>query len=128
MPFIPTRAPLPAILVAFAAMAVSLWIACVLGVVIGEISETATEALVMSGGALILLLHMSGVFTTPAPDSLGALLEGASPFCALHDAFLVIGSGGAIGGGPAAAGWAVVLPIIVGLSAPRLTTLSAESA
>lgn len=109
------------ILVALGVIAVSLWVACVLGVVIGAVSTTATEVLVLSGVTLVLLLHVSGVFHTPEPEGIGALLEGASPFGALHQAFAMTESGGPIAGLRATVVWAVLLPVAVAFSAPRLT-------
>lgn len=114
------RAAVLETLIGLAALAVTLWIASLLGVLLGAVARTATEMLLVSSVALVVLLHMSGVFHTPSPDGLGAAFEGASPFRVLHEAFLHMTSGGGVGGGFAAAAWAVLLPTMVGLLAPSV--------
>jgi len=114
------------VLVCLGALVVSLWVASVLGVVIGAVSRSATEVLLLGGVTLALLLHMSGVFHNPTPDGLAAVLEAPAPFRLLHEAFVALSSNEAIAGGPAAAAWAVVLPTLVGLFAPRLAAMPAR--
>jgi hypothetical protein len=109
------------VVVALGALAISLWIGGLLGVVTAALSRTRTEAALLCGVGLVLLLHMSGVFRAPSPDGPGAVLESVSPFRALHEAFDAMAAGGAVGGAVAAAAWALVLPVVVSLVAPRLT-------
>ena len=118
-------APLDA-LVALAALALSLWIACVFGVLVGAVSNSMMEGLVLGGVAFALLLHVSGVFRTPEPNGLGAALEEGSPFRLVHEAFARMGSGGAAGGAFASAAWAVLLPPLAGVLAAKLTARSAR--
>jgi len=110
-------------LIALGAVAVSLWIASLLGVVTAAVSRSGVEAGVLCVLVLLLLLHMSGVFRTPSPDGLGAMLESASPFRALHEAFVTMVAGGGARGGVAAAAWAAALSVGVPLLAPRLVAL-----
>ena len=58
-----------------------------------SLAETALFSAVMA----LLLLHLSGVFRTPLPDSSWALVEALSPFQALHDMFLGVASFGTRG-------------------------------
>jgi len=70
----------------------------------------AESALFASVGSL-LLLHAAGVFRTPAPGSLAALVESLSPFRVLHETFLQ-----AAGGATAASsGWGPALAVGAGL-------------
>ena len=109
------------ILTALGAVAMCLWIGSLLGVMAAAVSRSRSEATVLCGVGLALLFHMSGVFYTPSPDSFGAMLEGAAPFRVLHEAFVTMVGGGAVGGGIAGAVWAVALPLVVFGLAPRLT-------
>lgn len=114
------NASISEVLVALAALAGSLWIGSLLGVLAAALSRTRTQAAVLSGVGLVLLLHMSGVFRTPTPGGPAAVLEGIGPFRALHEAFDSTVAGGVVGGGIAAAGWALALAMVVGLMGPRL--------
>jgi hypothetical protein len=109
------------ILIALGAITICLWIASLMGVMAAAVSRSASELGVLCGVGLVLLLHMSGVFHTPSPDGLGALLESASPFRALHEAFVTMVAGGPVRGFATAAVWAVALMVTVGVAAPRLT-------
>lgn len=120
-------APLAMAVVVAAALAVSLWIACVLGVLLGAPSDSGTELAVLGTVSVLVLLHMSAVFNTPSPDGLGALLEAGAPFRALHESLVAVLGGGGVNGGPAAAAWAVLLPALVGLLAPRVMARPARA-
>jgi hypothetical protein len=109
------------VLVASAVLVLTVWIGSLLGVMAAAMSRSASEALAFSVVGLLLLLHMSGVFRTPGPDGVGAALERASPFRALHEAFLTMVSGGAVGGVGAEVIWALGLPALVVMFAPALT-------
>jgi hypothetical protein len=117
---IAVRASVVEALIALAALAVTLWIASLLGVLLGAVSKSTSEILLVSAVLLVALLHVSGVFHTPAPDGLGEALEGVSPFRMLHEAFVEMSTGGRVNGAFAAVAWAVLLPTVVGLLAPRL--------
>lgn len=114
------RASVVETLTAAGALVLTLWIASVLGALLGAVSRSVVEALMVGGVVLVLLLHMSGVFHTPSPEGLGAGLEGMSPFRVLHESFTEMAAGGSVGGALAAVVWAVLLPVAVGLLAPRL--------
>jgi hypothetical protein len=108
------------ILIALGALAICLWIASLLGVMAAAMSRSAAEATVLCGVGL-LLLHMSGVFRTSSPDGFGAMLEGASLFRALHEAFVTTVAGGPVQGFVTGAVWLIALTVTVGAAAPRLT-------
>lgn len=108
-------------LTALAALALTLWIASILGVLGAAMSRSAMEAGVLCGVALVLLLHMSGVLHVPEPGGLGASLMAVAPFGALHGAFLTMSTGGAVAGGVAQLAWAIVLPALAWAIAPRIT-------
>jgi ABC-type polysaccharide/polyol phosphate export permease len=115
------RASMVETLTAFAALALTLWIASSVGILVAAMSRSAMEAGVLCGVALVLLLHVSGVFHTPEPNGLGATLMALAPFGAVHGAFLTMLTGGAVGGGVAGLAWAIALPAIVWAWAPRIT-------
>jgi len=108
------------LLVMLAALAISLWIATLIGVLVASVNRTHVEACALCGVLLLLLLHMSGVFRVPPTGSLGAALEEASPFRALHEAFVRMVSGGGASGSVAELAWAIGLPALVAAVAPRL--------
>ncbi|MSR22808.1 MAG: ABC transporter permease [Gemmatimonadetes bacterium] len=96
-------AAIPALILAFvAANLVGLWVAALAR----SIAEGALLAAVVS----LFLLHGSGVFRTPAPDSWGAILESVLPYRALHETFLA-GTGGL-----------TEAPMPAGLLVPAVTT------
>jgi len=109
------------IMTALGALAVSLWIAGLIGVLAAALSRSASEAGLLGGVALVLLLHMSGVFQTPTLDGFGAMLEAVAPFTTLHEAFLTMATGGAVLGGGAEVAWATVMPLVVWALATDLT-------
>ena len=114
------HASLVEIVVALLALGATLWIASLLGVLLGAAARTVSEMLLVSAVLLVVLLHVSGVFHTPSADGLGAVIEGIAPFRVLHEAFLQMSSGATVGGALAAAAWAVILPVVVGVLAPRV--------
>jgi hypothetical protein len=114
------RAAVPEMLIAVGGLAVSLWITGLAGAIVGTVSESTTEVMVLGGVLLVVLLHMSGVFRTPGPGTLGALLENSSPFRAMHEALASMASGGAVSGGLAVVAWAALLPMGAGLAASNL--------
>ncbi|MDH3422659.1 MAG: hypothetical protein OEN00_06680 [Gemmatimonadota bacterium] len=109
------------ILIALAALAVGIWIASLMGVVAAAVSGSRSEMVVMCGVSLVLLLHMSGVFQSASASGLAATLEGIAPFRAVHESFVTMVAGGAVGGAAASLAWALVLSAVVWLTAPRLT-------
>jgi len=111
------------VVVAFGALVLALWISCLLGVVIGAVGRSAAEATLICVLTAGLLLHVSGVFHSPAIGGLGAALEGGSPFRMLHESLAVMVSGGRVHGGVSALLWSIVLPALVAGAAPRLRAL-----
>lgn len=114
------RASLVEVLIALAALAVTLWIASLLGVLLGAAARSTSEIVLVSAVLLVVLLHASGVFHTPSPDGFGEVLESAAPFRVLHEAFLTMSSGGSVNGAFAAVVWAALMPAVVGVLAPRV--------
>jgi hypothetical protein len=102
------------------ALAISLWIAGLMGVLLAATSRTRTEALALCAVTLLLLLHMSGVFRVPSGGGLGEALEQASPFRALHESFVRMVSGGMPHGGAAELAWAIGVPALILAVASRL--------
>lgn len=110
------------ILIALGALAACLWIGSLLAVMAAAMSRSVAEMTLLCGLLLLLLLHMSGVFHTPTAGGLGAVLEGAAPFRAVHEAFVTMVAGGAVHGTAAALVWTLALPALVWVLAPRLTS------
>lgn len=107
-------------LVATGALTLSLWIGATLGALIGGVSRSIPETVMIATAVLVLLLHVSGVFSAPAPDTVGAWLEAASPFRMLRESFTEMSSGRSVEGTLSAVAWAVALPTGVGLLARRI--------
>jgi len=108
--------------VALVALGLALWVAALLGVLIGASSRSLLESLLFSALAVMLLLHMSGVFNESDPGGLGSVLEGASPFRFLYEAVVSMDAGGRASGALASGAWALGLPVVIALLAPRLST------
>jgi hypothetical protein len=108
------------IAVAFVALAATVWIGGLVGIIVAAASRSITETALFTAVAVPLLAHWSGVFRAPAPGSYQAVLESGSPFHALHAALLDMTIGVGDGGGAAVVAWAVVLPVAVGVLGPRL--------
>lgn len=105
-------------LLAVAALAITLWTASLVSVLAAAVGRSRNEALGLSGVALLLLLHMSGVFRVPPTGTLGAALEEASPFRALHESFVAMVSGGSPHGGIAELAWGIGLAALLIAIAP----------
>lgn len=114
------RASAGELMAAFFALAATVWIAGLVGVIVAAASRSITETALFAAVTVPLLAHMSGVFRAPAPGSYQAVLESGSPFSALHRTLLDMTVGGGGGAGGAVVLWAVALPIAVGLLGPRL--------
>ena len=110
-----------AFLVAFVALAATVWVANLLGVLVAAATRSLAEAALFSAVSTLLLLHASGVFRTPVPGSLGAAVESVAPFRALHEALLSMSMMTAVGGGTALGVWGVVMAVATWVLAGRLT-------
>lgn len=82
-----------------AGLAVALLAGNALGAWVAAAARSLAEAALFAAVAALLLLHMGGVFRTPAPGSWQAAVEGVVPFRPLHEALL--GALGAPGAGAA---------------------------
>lgn len=108
------------VLVVLPALAATVWVCGLVGVIVAATSRSLTETALFAAVTVPLLAHMSGVFRTPAQGSYQALLEGGSPFRALHEGLLDMTVGAPAGGGGAVLAWALLLPVAIGLLGPRL--------
>jgi hypothetical protein len=98
---------------ALLALAGTVWVCSLLGIVIAAASRSITETALFSAVILPLIAHMSGVFRRPAPGTLSALVESASPLRALHEALAEMTVSVPASGGIALAIWAAFLPALV---------------
>ena len=109
-----------AFLVALAALAATVCVANLVGVLVAAATRSLAEAALFSAVSTLLLLHASGVFRTPVPGSLGAVVESVAPFRALHEALLAMSMTTPVGGGAALGIWCVVLAVATGILAGQL--------
>lgn len=110
-----------AFLVAFAALAATVWVANLFGVLVAAATRSLAEAALFSAVSTLLLLHASGVFRTPMPGSLGAAFESVAPFRALHEALLAMSMMTPVAGGTALGIWCFVMAVATGILAGRLS-------
>jgi hypothetical protein len=96
--------------VTFVALALSVWVAGLVGVVVAALSRSLAETGLVAALAVLVFAHVSGAFREPEPGSLMALLEMSSPFHALHTALLDMTVGSTGVGLWATVAWAVLLP------------------
>lgn len=96
--------------VALVALALSVWVAGLVGVVVAAVSRSLAETGLVAALAVLLFAHVSGAFQEPAAASPMAVLEAVSPFHALHAALLDLTVGSPGGGLWATLAWAVLLP------------------
>lgn len=107
--------------IAFVTLALSVWIAGLVGVVVAAASRSLAETGLVAALAVLLFAHVSGAFQEPAAGSPMAALVSASPFHALHTAILDLTVGSAGGGLGATVAWAVLLAGGVALVGERLS-------
>lgn len=105
---------------ALLALAGTVWVSGLLGIVIAAASRSITETALFSAVSVPIIAHMSGVFRRPTPGTLSALVESASPLRALHEALAGMTASGPAAGGIALSVWAVVLPALVWVLAAKL--------
>ncbi len=110
-----------AFLVAFVALAATLWVANLMGVLVAAATRSLAEAALFAAVSTLLLLHVSGVFRTPVPGSFGAAVESVAPFRALHEALLSMSMITPVRGGVALGVWCVVMAAVTGVLAGRMT-------
>jgi hypothetical protein len=113
--------------VALAALAGTVWVASLLGCLVAGLTRSLAEAALFSAVGTLLLLHASGVFRTPMPGTIGALVEAVAPFRALHEALLSMSMSSPIEGGASLAFWGIVLGVATGASAGRFARSFADS-
>jgi len=114
---------LPAAPLLLAVLLATLLMANLLGVLVAAVARSVAEGALFAAVATLLLLHASGVFRTPRPGSLAAVLEAAAPYRALHETLLTELTGGATrAAGGAAGGAAGVGALALGLVAVAALT------
>lgn len=87
----------------------------IVGVVVAALARSLAEGALFSAVVSLFLLHGSGVFRTPPPGSMGAIIESVLPFAPLHTVLLT-GAGGS-------AGVSVALPAVLSAWAGTLVLL-----
>jgi hypothetical protein len=100
-------------LVALLALAGTVWVCGLIGIVVAAASRSITETALFSAVSVPLIAHMSGVFRRPTPGTLSALLESVSPLRALHEVLAETTVSAPAAGGIALSVWAVLLPALV---------------
>ncbi len=98
-----------------------------LGVWVAALARSLAEAALFSAVSGLMLLHASGAFRTPVSGSVGASLEAASPYRALHEILLSVGGAPVWQGGYQLLVWVSVLTLITVASAPRLMSTLAST-
>lgn len=110
------------VVVALVALALAVWIGCLVGLLIAALSRSLVETGLVASVAVMLLAHASGAFETAVSGSLLEVVEALSPFRALHAALLDVTVGGAPAGFVTAVAWAALLPGLVWWLGDRLST------
>jgi hypothetical protein len=110
-----------AFLLVLVVLAATVWVANLLGVLVAAATRSLAEAALFAAVSTLLLLHASGVFRTPVPESFGAALESVAPFRMLHEALLSVSLTTPVRGGPALGVWCVVMTVATWVLAGRLS-------
>ncbi len=110
-----------AFLLVLVVLAATVWVANLLGVLVAAATRSLAEAALFAAVSTLLLLHASGVFRTPVPESFGAALESVAPFRVLHEALLSVSLMTPVRGGTALGVWCVVMAVVTWVLAGRLT-------
>jgi len=90
----PTSLDARGILIAMAALGVALWAANLIGVWVASAAGSIAEGALFAAVIALFLLHGSGVFRTPAPETIGSTFEMVLPAGPLHETLLGAASGG----------------------------------
>lgn len=109
-------------LLAPAVLLATLLCANLLGVWVAAAARSLAEGALFAAVVALLLLHGSGVFRTAADGSVGALLQSALPFGALHRVLLAAAGGGSL----PPAGWSLAVPGAGALVLGAATVLAAR--
>ncbi len=99
----------------------SVWVATLLGNLVAAVARSLAETALFSAVVALLLLHFSGVFRTPLPQSSWAVVEALSPFQALHETLLAGLMGTITELSLGLVLWVLVLPILTVLLARPVT-------
>ena len=99
----------------------SVWIANLLGNLVAAVARSLAETALFSAVTALLLLHLSGVFRTPLPQSSWAVVEALSPFQTLHETLLagLMGTTTELSLGLVV--WVLILPVLTVLLARPVT-------
>ena len=99
----------------------SIWIANLLGNLVAAVARSLAETALFSAVAALLLLHFSGVFRTPLPQSSWAVVEALSPFQALHETLFAVLMGTSTEVPLGLVLWVLVLPVVTVVLARPIT-------
>jgi hypothetical protein len=99
----------------------SIWIANLLGNLVAAAARSLAETALFSAVTTLFLLHLSGVFRTPLPQSSWAVVEALSPFQALHETLLTAPAGSSTELPMGLLVWVLILPVVTVLLARSVT-------
>ena len=99
----------------------SIWIANLLGNLVAAAARSLAETALFSAVVTLFLLHLSGVFRTPLPQSSWAVIEAFSPFRALHETLLTGPDGTSTEFPLGLVVWVLILPVVTVLLARSVT-------
>ena len=99
----------------------SIWIANLLGNLVAAAARSLAETALFSAVTTLFLLHLSGVFRTPLPQSSWAVIEAFSPFRALHETLLTGPDGTSTEVPLGLVVWVLILPVVTVLLARSVT-------
>lgn len=74
-------------------LVVALVFANLCGLVVAALARSVGEGALFAAVTTLMLLHLSGVFRTPANGSLGARIEAIAPYRALHELLFSVATG-----------------------------------
>ena len=84
-------------------------------------ARSLAETALFSAVVTLFLLHLSGVFRTPLPQSPWAVIEAFSPFQALHETLLTVSAGTSTEFPLGLVVWVLILPVVTVLLARSVT-------
>jgi len=99
----------------------SIWIANLLGNLVAAAARSLAETALFSAVVTLFLLHLSGVFRTPLPQSSWAVIEAFSPFQALHETLLTVSAGTSTEFPLGLVVWVLILPVVTVFLARSVT-------
>ena len=99
----------------------SIWIANLLGNLVAAAARSLAETALFSAVVTLFLLHLSGVFRTPLPQSSWAVIDAFRPFQALHETLLTVSAGSSTEFPLGLVVWVLILPVVTVFLARAVT-------